>query len=503
MRSQFIVTLVLLAEASVAYGQPAQETANDRVARLIWQLGHDEFAKREQASKELDAIGEPALPALGKAAAGGDPEVQRRAERLVASITGRIRDAVTKKELEKLQGTWLLIARETNGQRVNGEGHFFTVKGDKWTTHLGEQLLQGGTVASIEVKAKFNAIDLLITEGANVGVTAISIYALEGDSLKYLNSAEPRATDFITKPGDGRIFELFRRAKPGAKPRPPETHFVSAVFPTDLLVTECKKPVRRVTLTCRPADGETATLTLDPTERKFDAFGDPVADGKSAPVVTVEGTLRLVKAEKDRQLYELHGPKVVSRLSLVVNKDIAATGDGRLLVHGPRGEVRYVIDLIRPEMRFPPCHPGCFPAGTPVVIPGGTKAIERIEKGERVLTVNAAGKPAVVQVTGVFKTRNRLLTVRTADGQLITTETQPIALEKGGFAPAGELKQGDRIWRWAGGKRRATQVLAVSEPANETDVFNLIVGDQVAFIAAGFVVRGKPPAAVEARQRLR
>src|SRR5262245_52255580 len=349
MRSHVMLAMVLFAGASLLHGQPDQEAMTNRVAHLIRQLGDSEFTKREQASKELDAIGAPALPTLRQAASGEGAEVRRRAERLIASITGRVRAAVTKKELEKLQGTWIRVAHETNGQRVHGEDHVFTVTGDKWTTHLGAQLLQGGTVASIEVKEKFNAIDLPITEGGNVGVTAISIYAVQGDSLKYLNSHEPRATDFATKPGDGRIFELFRRGKPGAKPRPPEVHFVSAVFSTDLVVPESKKAIGRVTLTCRSADGETGTLTFDLSERKFDAFGDPVADGKPSSVVTLDCTLKLVKAEKERQLFELRGPKLVSRFSLVVYQDLAPAGDGRLLVHGKDGAVRYAIDLRLPQ----------------------------------------------------------------------------------------------------------------------------------------------------------
>src|ERR1043166_2910287 len=208
-----IAGIVLIAASGSFPGDQPKERMADRVARLVKQLGHENFAKREAASKELDAIGEPTLNALRKAASSDDAEVRRRAEQLVASITLRAQAAVTKKELEKLQGSWILVASETNGQRVNREGHVFTFKGDKWTTHLGDQLLQGGSIKCIEVKEKFNTIDLPITDGGNVGVTAISIYAIDGDTLTYVNSAV-RANDFTTKPGDGRIFELFRRMKP-------------------------------------------------------------------------------------------------------------------------------------------------------------------------------------------------------------------------------------------------------------------------------------------------
>src|SRR5262245_8638210 len=118
MRTYVFGIMLLIVSGGLLGEQPAESMA-DRIARLVKQLGHDEFAKRNEASKELDAIGEPALPALRKAAADGEAEVQRRAERLIASITGRVRAAVTKKELEKLQGTWICVASESNGQRIN------------------------------------------------------------------------------------------------------------------------------------------------------------------------------------------------------------------------------------------------------------------------------------------------------------------------------------------------------------------------------------------------
>jgi uncharacterized protein (TIGR03067 family) len=194
-------------------GNPDNGADAERVAKLIKQLGDAAFAKREAASKELEAIGEPALAALRKAAASdSDAEIRRRAEQVIQAIAGR----VAKKELEKLQGTWSLVSYETDGKQIKGEdkSHTFAVKGEKWSIRVGGQVFQAGTVQRIEVKEKLNTIDLLITEGGNVGATAASIYAVEGDSLKYLNCGDPRATEFTTKPGDGRHYLTFRRAKP-------------------------------------------------------------------------------------------------------------------------------------------------------------------------------------------------------------------------------------------------------------------------------------------------
>src|SRR5438552_18593633 len=86
-----VVGVILATQAGMLRGDPGKETETERIARLIKQLGDDAFAKREAASRELDAIGEPALPALCKAAASSDDlEIRRRAERIVATIDDRL-----------------------------------------------------------------------------------------------------------------------------------------------------------------------------------------------------------------------------------------------------------------------------------------------------------------------------------------------------------------------------------------------------------------------------
>jgi hypothetical protein len=169
-------------------------------------------------------------------------------------------------------------------------------------------------------------------------------------------------------------------------------------------------------------------------------------------------------------------------------------GDGRLLVHGKDGEVRYAINLQLPRKPLPPpCHPDCFPAGTAVRVPGGARAIEHVREGDLVTTTDADGKPSPARVTGVFVTRNRVLEVRVEGARLVTTATQPLALAGGGFRAAGELKPGDRVWRWVNGERRAAAVRTVSAADREAQVFNLVLGEARAFIAEDFLVRSKPP----------
>ncbi len=140
-----------------------------------------------------------------------------------------------------------------------------------------------------------------------------------------------------------------------------------------------------------------------------------------------------------------------------------------------------------------PCHPGCFPAATLVATPEGPRPIESIRGGDVVTLIGPDGAPTSGPVRSTFQTCNRLVEVRTEAGSLLTTQTQPLCLADGAFRRAGELAEGDRLWRWEGGERRAATVLAVVPTGREAEVFNLVVGDSAVFVAGGFLAKGKPP----------
>jgi hypothetical protein len=147
-----------------------------------------------------------------------------------------------------------------------------------------------------------------------------------------------------------------------------------------------------------------------------------------------------------------------------------------------------------PVIPLEPCHPGCFPAGTTIMVPNGSKPIDRVNEGDRVTTVGTDGIGSEAEVAAVFVTRNRLLEVHTDAGNLVTTQTQPLALVGGGLRAAGELKAGDRIFRWNSSERQTVTVRTVSATGREENVFNLILVEPGIFVANGFLARSKPPA---------
>jgi hypothetical protein len=68
----------------------AQLEEVDQVARLIRQLGSEQYSEREAASRQLDSVGPDCLEALRQATRDDDAEVRRRAAELVARIEQRL-----------------------------------------------------------------------------------------------------------------------------------------------------------------------------------------------------------------------------------------------------------------------------------------------------------------------------------------------------------------------------------------------------------------------------
>jgi len=120
-------------------------------------------------------------------------------------------------EVDKLQGTWILVSREEGGQvtRPEAETITFTVTGDKWVWKDGDIVVQAGTFKLVDLTKSPKQWEYTVTEGGNIGGIGYSIYQLDGDAFQYCStgSSETRPTDFTTKDGDGRYCCVWKRAK--------------------------------------------------------------------------------------------------------------------------------------------------------------------------------------------------------------------------------------------------------------------------------------------------
>jgi WD40 repeat protein len=115
VRGVALVVFCHLVTLSPCHLVSAEEPAP--VEKLIKQLGDDEFAQREAASKRLKGIGEPALAALRKAAVeDADAEVRLRAQNVANAIASGLFGEP--RVLQGHQGQVNVLAVSADGSRV-------------------------------------------------------------------------------------------------------------------------------------------------------------------------------------------------------------------------------------------------------------------------------------------------------------------------------------------------------------------------------------------------
>ncbi len=134
---------------------------------------------------------------------------------------------------------------------------------------------------------------------------------------------------------------------------------------------------------------------------------------------------------------------------------------------------------------------GCFPAGTKVATPNGSVDIETLAAGDEVIAVTHDGDTLHTKVKSLFVSRNEVLKVETGGGMLAATDEHPVSLGEDRFRAAGNLRPGDRIVNWKGGRLVSKTVRKIYPVAGEEMVFNLQVGAPHTFVAEGVVVHNK------------
>jgi uncharacterized protein (TIGR03067 family) len=129
--------------------------------------------------------------------------------------------AKVKTDLDKLQGSWTIIALEMDGAEMPAGapgGSKIVVKGDKFTT-ISMGAAYDGTITLDQTK-KPKSFDLKFTAGPEKGNTSLGIYELGGDNWKICltvtGKTRPRA--FATAPGSGLALETLRRDASAAAP---------------------------------------------------------------------------------------------------------------------------------------------------------------------------------------------------------------------------------------------------------------------------------------------
>jgi uncharacterized protein (TIGR03067 family) len=123
----------------------------------------------------------------------------------------------TKKDKEKLAGTWKLTSGEYEGKASSADllaGAELKVTGDKYVFKYGDGTEEG--TIKLDATKKPKEITLEITSGEDKGKTQLGIYSLDDDTLKLCTSPageKERPKELVTKDGSKQSLFVFKRQK--------------------------------------------------------------------------------------------------------------------------------------------------------------------------------------------------------------------------------------------------------------------------------------------------
>jgi uncharacterized protein (TIGR03067 family) len=122
-----------------------------------------------------------------------------------------------KKELEKLQGDWVLVSNEREGQKTPDEqvkAFRRTIKGDQYTVTRDGKPFARGTI-KLDPSKTPRAMDITRTEGTDKDKPMLAIYETDGDTQKvcFAPPGQGRPTEFASKPGSGHVYSVWKRVK--------------------------------------------------------------------------------------------------------------------------------------------------------------------------------------------------------------------------------------------------------------------------------------------------
>ena len=122
-----------------------------------------------------------------------------------------------KKELEALQGTWVMAGLEVNGVEVPEKklaGTTLVIKGDKYTVKVKDSAHE--TTIKVDPTTDPKSIDMLFPNGTELPKLGKGVYELDGDTLKICRhqaTGEDRPTQIGSWPNTNLFVVTWKRQK--------------------------------------------------------------------------------------------------------------------------------------------------------------------------------------------------------------------------------------------------------------------------------------------------
>jgi uncharacterized protein (TIGR03067 family) len=126
----------------------------------------------------------------------------------------------TKNDLKRMEGTWTVVAHETDGKKLTEEDAKgvevkLVVKDGKYTIYFNGKK---GITGKLKLDASKNPkqIAAVAEEGPYKGKAMLGIYELKGDEMRvcFAQPTKDRPTEFRTEKGSGLMLLGYRRVVP-------------------------------------------------------------------------------------------------------------------------------------------------------------------------------------------------------------------------------------------------------------------------------------------------
>ncbi len=215
---------------------------------------------------------------------------------------GEAKDEASKKELAKLQGTWLLESQFFAGKENPPlDSTFMTIEGNRFTmkSETDFKVIESGTF-KIDVTQTPAIFDFEITSGSDKGKLMPGIYQLDGDTLKQCVDAagKKRPSKFASVAGSTHALAVAKRVSRG--PNEPDAKAMQGTWRLTHFEDQGKKAeiLEKVKSLTYTFDGSKATMKID---------GKVIREGsfELLPKSTPKGIDLLVKDEISPGIYKL------------------------------------------------------------------------------------------------------------------------------------------------------------------------------------------------------
>jgi uncharacterized protein (TIGR03067 family) len=129
----------------------------------------------------------------------------------VALVSAAADDDASKKDLERLQGTWQQVSQKWRGREVPEglvKGEQVVITGSTWQALMAGKKRGKPATLVLDATKKPATLDIKYE-----GETELGIYELDKDSLKVCVATDERPKEFASKPGSTSTLMVFKRVK--------------------------------------------------------------------------------------------------------------------------------------------------------------------------------------------------------------------------------------------------------------------------------------------------